>query len=181
MLVVVAATERELAFVRGAETFVCGVGPVDAAASTARLLAERGPRLVLHVGLAGARGIAPPTLVLGSESVYSDVIDPGSQFPRVERVEPDADLLERSRRLLPEAQVLPIATAGRVTGGTGCAVEAMEGFGVLRAAALAGVPALELRAVSNDVDEPDRAAWRFDAALAALEDAVARLVAALGD
>jgi len=179
MLVVVAATERELAFVRGAETFVCGVGPVDAAASTAGLLAERAVEVLLHIGLAGARGIEPPALVLGSESVYSDVIDPGSSFPRVERVEPDAALLERSRRLLPEARVLPIATSGRVTGGTGCPVEAMEGFGVLRACALAGVPAVELRAVSNDVDEPDRGAWRFGDALAALEDAVARLVAGL--
>jgi futalosine hydrolase len=179
MLVVVAATERELAFVRDAETFVCGVGPVDAAASTARLLAERAVEVVLHIGLAGARGIEPPAVVLGSESVYSDVIDPGSSFPRVERVEPDAPLLERSRRLLPEARVLPIATSGRVAGGTGCPVEAMEGFGVLRACALAGVPAVELRAVSNDVDEPDRGAWRFDDALAALEDAVARLVTGL--
>lgn len=185
MLVVVAATERELAFVRGAETFVCGVGPVDAAARTARLLAERpAPRhglSLVHVGLAGARGIEPPALVLGSESVYSDVVDPGSSFPRVERVEPDEDLLRRSRRLLPDAQVLPIATSGRVTGGSGCAVEAMEGFGVLRACALAGVPAVELRAVSNDVGEPDRGAWRFDDALAALDGAVARLVAGLGE
>jgi futalosine hydrolase len=181
MLVVVAATERELAFVRGAETFVCGVGPVDAAAETARLLAKRRPELVLHVGLAGARGIEPPALVLGSESVYSDVIDPRSSFPRVERVEADAGLLERSRRLLPEAHVLPIATSAHVTGGTGCAVEAMEGFGVIRACALAGVPAVELRAISNDVEEPDRAAWRFDDALEVLEDAVARLVPALGE
>ena len=38
-------------------------------------------------------------------------------------------------------------------------VEAMEGFGVLRAAALAGVPALELRAISNMVGEEDRTRW----------------------
>jgi nucleoside phosphorylase len=52
----------------------------------------------------------------------------------------------------------------------------MEGFGVLRAAALAGVPAVELRAISNVVDEPDRSKWRFDDAFAALAAAVARLV-----
>jgi futalosine hydrolase len=181
MLLVVAATERELAFVRGAETFVCGVGPVDAAASTARLLATRAaPGLVVvHVGLAGARGIEPPALVLGSESVYSDAVDAGSTFARVERVEPDGALLARARTVLPEAHVLPIATSGRLTGGTGFEVEAMEGFGVLRACALEGVPAVELRAVSNAVGEPDRAKWRFEAALAALEGAVARLVAAL--
>jgi hypothetical protein len=103
------------------------------------------------------------------------VIDPGSSFPRVGRVEPDAALLARARELLPDALVLPIATSGRVAGGSGCAVEAMEGFGVLRACALAGVAAVELRAVSNDVDEPDRTKWRFDDALAALAGAVERL------
>ena len=62
-------------------------------------------------------------------------------------------------------------------GGTNaCVVEAMEGFAVLRAAALAGVPAVEVRAVSNEIDEPDRARWRFDDALAALEAAVPRLL-----
>jgi len=176
-MLVVAATERELALVRGVETFVCGVGPVDAAAATARVLTARRPDAVLHIGLAGARGIDPPALVLGSESVYSDVIDPGSAFPRVERVEPEAALLARVRAALPDALVLPIATAGRVSGGSGCDVEAMEGFGVLRACALAGVPAVELRAISNDVDEADRAKWRFDDALAALADAVARVLA----
>ena len=73
--------------------------------------------------------------------------------------------------------MLPIATSGRVAGGSGCDVEAMEGFGVLRACALAGVPAVELRAVSNDVGEADRAKWRFDDALALLADAVARALA----
>ena len=43
----------------------------------------------------------------------------------------------------------------------------MEGFAVLRAAALAGVPAVEVRASSNAIDEPDRARWRFDEALRA--------------
>jgi len=179
VLVVVAATERELAFVRGAETFCCGVGPVDAAARTAAELAQRRPAAVLHIGLAGARELEPPALVLGSESVYSDVIDSGSSFPRVERLEPDAALLAAARAALPEAHVLPIGTSGRVGGG-GAEVEAMEGFGVLRACALAGVPAVELRAVSNHVDEADRAKWRFDDTLAALGAAVERLVPALG-
>ena len=175
-MLVVAATERELSNLRGVETLVCGVGPVDAAAATARALAEHRPDAVLHVGLAGARGIEPPALVLGSESVYSDVVDPGSTFPRVDRVHPDAALLARVRAALPDALVLPIATSGRVSGGSGCDVEAMEGFGVLRACALAGVPAVELRAISNDVDEADRAKWSFDEALALLADAVARVV-----
>ena len=44
----------------------------------------------------------------------------------------------------------------------------MEGFAVLRACELAGVPALEVRAVVNEITEPDRALWRFDDGLALL-------------
>ena len=176
-MLVVAATERELALVEGVDTLCCGIGPVEAALLTARALAASPREAVLQVGIAGARGIEPPAIVLGSESVYCDVVDPSSTLPRIERVAPDADLLARARAALPEAHVLPIATAGKVGAGTGFQVEAMEGFGVLRACALAGVPALELRAISNAPDETDRSAWRFDEAFAALADAVARVVA----
>ena len=55
----------------------------------------------------------------------------------------------------------------------------MEGFAVLRASALAGVPAVEVRAISNAVDEPDRGRWQFDDALAALAEAIPRLLAEL--
>jgi hypothetical protein len=91
------------------------------------------------------------------------------------RIEPDAQLLARVRAALPDAHVLPIGTSAHVGGASACEVEAMEGFAVLRACALAGVPAVELRAVSNAIDEPDRAKWRFDDALAALADALDRL------
>lgn len=178
MLLVVAATEAELRGA-GAAGLVCGIGPVESALATARALAERPPDALLHVGIAGARGIEPPALVLGSESVYCDVIDPAFTMARVEHVAPDAELLAAARAALPEARVLPIATSGRVGGGAGYEVEAMEGFGVLRAAALAGVPAVELRAVSNAVGEPDRSAWRIDDALDALAAAVERVVAVL--
>jgi nucleoside phosphorylase len=176
---VVAATERELDFVDGAETLCTGIGPVEAALATARRLADGRPSAILHIGLAGARTLDPPALVLGEAAVYCDVIDPESKLPRVERLEPDLELLAAARLALPEAHVLPIATAGKVGGGSSCEVEAMEGFGVLRAAALAGVPAVELRAVSNAVAESDRARWRIDDALAALREAVPRLLEAL--
>ena len=175
VLLVVAATERELALLDGLETFCCGIGPVEAALQTARALQERRPDAVVHAGIAGSRSLEPPALVLGSEAVYSDMIDPASTLPRVERVRPDAALLERARASLPEARVLPIATCGKVGGGTGFDVEAMEGFGVLRACELAGVPAVELRAISNSPDESDRARWRFDEAFAALAEALQRL------
>jgi futalosine hydrolase len=51
----------------------------------------------------------------------------------------------------------------------------MEGFGVLRACELAGVPVVELRSISNSPDEADRTRWRFDDAFAALAEALERL------
>jgi nucleoside phosphorylase len=176
VLLVVAATERELAFGDGVETLCCGIGPVEAALQTSRALERMRPEAVLHVGIAGARSVEPPALVIGSESVYCDTLDPGFTLERVERIRPDAGLLAAVRAALPEALVLPIATSGRVGGGSECDVEAMEGFGVLRAAALAGIPAIELRAVSNAVGEPDRTKWRIDDALAMLAEAVPKLL-----
>ena len=175
----IAATERELELVEGAETLCCGIGPVEAALATARALAQRTPTAILHIGIAGARVLTPPALVLGTGSVYCDLVDSASMLPRIERVEPDATLLAAARRALPEAHALAIATSAAVGGGTSCEVEAMEGFGVLRAATLAGVPAVELRAISNDVGEVDRSRWRIDEALAALRTAVPVLLEAL--
>ena len=172
MLLVVAATQRELEGAGAAESLACGIGPVEAAASTARALADRLPDAVLHVGVAGARGIPTGTIVIGSAAIYEDARGPLVH----QRVEPDPDLLAAARRALPDARVLPIGTSARVGGTSDCQVEGMEGFSVLRAAALTGVPALELRAVSNDIDEADRSRWRLDDALVALADAVRTLL-----
>jgi nucleoside phosphorylase len=176
MILVVAATGRELEGADGAPTLACGIGPVDAAAATARALAEQRPDGVLHVGIAGARGISVPQLVIGSESLYEDAA--GGALVR-SRAEPDPGFIRAARRALPDAHVLPIGTSARVGGTSGCTVEAMEGFAVLRAAQLAEVPAVEIRAVSNDIDEADRARWRFDEALAALRAALPKLLAEL--
>ncbi len=179
MLLVVAATDRELAFLSGPQTLCCGVGPVEAAVTTARALAGATPDAVLHIGVAGAKALEPPALVIGTEARYVDLEDALSLVPRVVTTSPDAALLEAAKRALPEARALPIATSARVGGdGTDCEVEAMEGFAVLRAAELAGVPALEVRAISNRIAD-DRALWRIDAALAVLAEAIPRLVAEL--
>jgi futalosine hydrolase len=179
VILVVAATARELEGIE-ADSIVCGIGPVEAAAATARALTGRLPAAVLHVGIAGARGIAPPAIVLGSEAIYCDLPDElAARFSLVKRVEPAPKLLATGSATLPEALVRPIATSARVGGGTGYDVEAMEGFAVLRAAQLAGVPALELRAIANDPDEPDRGKWQFAEAFAALAAATERLLEAL--
>lgn len=176
MILVVAATERELGGVDGAETLCCGIGPVEAGLATARALAERRPAAVLHIGIAGAPELEAGTVVIGEEAVYCDIVGAASTLPRVERVRPDAALVEAARRAVPSARVLPIATCGRVGGGSECEVEAMEGFAVLRAAELAGVPAVEVRTISNRPGDADRGLWRIEDALARLREIVPPLV-----
>ena len=176
MILVVAATERELALVDGAETLCCGIGPVEAAISTANALAERGPDAVLHVGIAGAPELEPETVVIGTEARYCDIADAASTLPRVERAAPSPELVEAARRALPDAQLLPITTCGRVGGAGKCEVEAMEGFGVLRAAQVAAVPAVEVRVISNRPAETDRALWRIEEAIARLGEIVPPLL-----
>jgi nucleoside phosphorylase len=171
-VLLVAATEIELCDHPG---FACGVGPVEAAATTAHRLALDPPGAVLHVGIAGARGITPGGLVIGSEAIYCDI---SAEIPVVDRLEPDAQLLESLRAAVPEALSLPIGTSAAVGGATDVRVEGMEGFAILRASALAGVPAIEVRAVSNEISEGDRSRWRIGRALEALADALPRMLAA---
>jgi nucleoside phosphorylase len=177
-MLVIAATREELALVEGAETFCCGIGPVEAALSTAGAIHTRRPDAILHIGIAGARAIEPGGLVLGREAIYCDL--PGrAGGPTKTHEVPDPGLLAAASAALPGAHVLTIGTSARMGGAHDRAeVEAMEGFGVLRAAADARVPAVELRAISNTFDG-DRASWRIDDALAALAHAVAAILEAV--
>lgn len=176
-VLVVAATDRELAAADGWTVLRSGVGPVDAAAAVAAAIAHRRPRVVLHVGIAGARqqsGLEPPAVVVGIESIYCDLAVPERWAPR--RLVTAPALVDAVCRAVPAASRQIIGTSGRVGATAGCAVEAMEGFAVLRAAALAGVPAVEVRTIANAVEEPDRAKWRFDEAFDAIRAVTPALV-----
>lgn len=174
-ILVIAATEPELC---GHPGRVCGVGPVEAAAATARVLATDPVAAILHVGVAGARrdsGIAVGSLVVGSEARYEDLATARRLSP--DRVAADRRLVDALCRDL-ATTALVIGTSARVGGSAECAVEAMEGFGVLRAAELADVPAVEVRAISNHVEDT-RADWRIDDALTVLAQALPGLIASI--
>jgi nucleoside phosphorylase len=175
-LLLVAATELELCDRDG---LVCGIGPVEAAIATAARLAEDRPGAVLHVGVAGGRRLTPGTLVFGTEAAYLDI---AAGIPVVDRVEPDPRLLAALRSAFPDTVALPIATSATVRSGPAehdFRVEAMEGFGVLRACELASVPAVEVRAISNDIGEGDRERWMIQRGLEVLGAAMPRLLEAL--
>jgi nucleoside phosphorylase len=173
-VLLIAATDIELCEHDG---FACGVGPVEAAAATARELALRSPVAVVHVGIAGGRGITPGAVVIGTESVYCDI---AAEIPVVDHALPDSALLDAVRAALPDALALPIGTSAAVGGTeTGLRVEAMEGFAVLRACAQAEIPAIELRAISNEITEADRGRWRIGRAIEALAEAIPPVLAAV--
>ena len=179
MILVVGAIGQELAGARDrARLLICGIGPVEAAIATAKEIVRERPRAILNVGLAGARrgsGIGLLDVVVGSEAVYCDL------FPRfsTNRLTPDAGLLQAARDALPEARFLPVGTTASVGGSSEVEVEAMEGFSVMRAAQLSAIPALELRVISNEVEEPSRASWRIDDGLWVLAGATRRLLEAI--
>ena len=135
------------------------------------------PAAVLHIGIAGtrrARALPPATLVIGIEARYHDLSVPAHLAPNIVVAPPV--LLAAAARAFPEAPRLAIGTSGRIGGTTDTDVEAMEGFAVLRAAQLAGVPAIEVRVISNEIEEEDRRLWHFEAAFAAVRAATPRLV-----
>jgi futalosine nucleosidase len=168
-------------------TVDAGVGVANAAATTAAVLAERPYAAVLSVGIAGGLGVPAGGLVLGTASVAADLgADSPDGFLSLDdlglgssTLECDPDLTDRLATRLPDAVRGTILTVSTVTGTAaradwlrtrhpGAVAEAMEGFGVATAAARAGVPFAEVRAISNAVGPRDRQAWRIDDALTAL-------------
>jgi futalosine hydrolase len=204
-LLVVTAVQAEADAVRaGADpdhvvVEAVGVGPAEAAAGTARILAQGRYRAVISAGIAGGfpGRAAVGATVIGARSIAADLgaESPDGFLPVEElgfgrsRVDSDPALVKALSALLPEAIVGDVLTLATVTGTAGTAVrladrfpeavaEAMEGFGV--AVAAGDLPFAELRAISNPVGPRDRAAWRLKEAFAALSTASGALWTACG-
>lgn len=182
----------------GAGPAAAAAAAAFALASTQPLSSTQPPSSTRHpyglVVSAGIGGGFAPAAPLGSLVVASDIVaaDLGAETP--DGFAPVTALgFGRDRFTPPPALVREVASATGAAPGpvltvstvTGTAdrtaallaahpdalAEAMEGFGVAEAAERAGVPVLELRAISNTVGPRDRAAWRIGDALAALTEA----------
>ncbi len=199
---------RALAEAPARDVLAVGVGPAAAAAGTATALARAAAEgrpfgLVVSAGIGGGfpSGL-PPAAPVGSLVVADEitVADLGAETP--DGFAPVTELgfgavthrpppsLVREVAEACGAATGTVLTVSTVTGSAERAAglrlrhpralaEAMEGFGVAEAAALHGLPVLEVRAVSNPVGPRDRAAWRIGDALSALSDAFGKFAPVL--
>ncbi|MEU7583632.1 futalosine hydrolase [Streptomyces sp. NPDC041068] len=198
------AVARGLPAGSGVDVVTVGVGPAAAAAATALHLGvaaqhDQAYDLVISAGIGG--GFAPDA-PLGSVVVADEitVADLGAETP--EGFAPVTELGFGAVTHRPPLSLVrdvagacgaargTVLTVSTVTGSAERAAElrlrhpralaeAMEGFGVAEAAALHGLPVLEVRAVSNAVGPRDRAAWRIGDALTALSDAFGKFAPVL--
>jgi futalosine hydrolase len=173
-----------------------GIGPVEAALATARAIVEMRPSLVLNAGIAGAfRGAAVPgeVVAVGHETLVELALEGGGEpdLPEGLRLEREASsdpaLLKTAAAAgLRSARGITVATitatgarAAALRQSAGADVESMEGFAVLRAAALAGVPAIEIRGISNYVGDRASSEWDFEAGARATARGLAAFFGAL--
>ncbi|MCM3079960.1 MULTISPECIES: futalosine hydrolase [Brevibacillus] len=182
------------------EVIIGGVGPMSAAARTARELASQPYDLVVCAGICGGFvGRADVgSIVVASEIICADL---GAETPDgymsvdelgfgSARISVDSDLSGSLTAAVKKAGIpavcAPVLTLSTVTGTAQttaellarvptAAAEAMEGFGVATAALDFGLPIVELRAVSNAIGPRDKSAWRIKEALSALEQASSAL------
>lgn len=182
------------------DVIVTGVGKVNAGGAVAKFLDPARHSATISVGIAGALPCAasPPlgSIVVASTSVYADegletpdgFLDCASiGFPigpfDGNSIPAHPELLSCLRGLAD--LVGPIATistcsgtdalASQVSTRTLALAEAMEGAAVAHIAARLGVPAAELRIISNTTGARPRQRWDLKGALARLETVIGRL------
>jgi futalosine hydrolase len=181
------AVDAELRFWKSrpdVETLVTGVGPIEAATAIAAALASRKYDLLVNAGIAGVFGEAAQIgdgVVVSTDTMAID-LENGEVIPlpngerTIEEVHSDPALVTsleaagfQALRGITVARVTASeATAARLAR-SGAQVETMEGFAALRAAARAGVPAIEIRGISNRCGDRARSGWNFPAGMSGLE------------
>ena len=164
-IVVVIPTERESALFtpRGIRLVHCGVGMAECAAATARLLAEERPDLVILAGIAGSytddlevgETVAVATETVADLGRYSGKADgcTGGAFTPLFQKTYAAPLLPEGFRAV-RSNTVDMAGGVLLASGTIVAeIENMEGAAFLAVCAAMGIPAMEVRTVSNRVGE----------------------------
>ena len=199
MILIACAVGKELEFFKPqphVEMLVTGIGPVESAAAVSRALAQSTYDLVISAGIAGAFDGAAEIgegVVVADEFLQLDletnaplslpeglrVIDrAGSDLVLVDRL---VELGFRSVRGVTVTRVTATDGTASTLAALGVGVETMEGFAVLRAAEIAGVPAVEVRGISNIVCDRARSRWDFAAGVRGAETILNAMLSLLGN
>lgn len=173
-----------------------GVGPVNAAHAVTVAILHDKPAAIVVCGAGGAypsSGLRIGDVVSAEVECYGDLgaASPGGfldmkalGFPVVESPRLYNDL---PMQLFPTERCMKFVTVSTCTGTdataraietrTGGAVENMEGAAVVHVAHLHGIPAGEVRGISNIVTDRDPAAWRLEDAAVAAQEALLAWIA----
>ncbi|HEV3049671.1 MAG TPA: futalosine hydrolase [Longimicrobium sp.] len=137
----------------------------------------------------GDEGVQTPSGWMGTEGIGIPLWQ--GERPLFNEFALDAALVERARAVLSAAgfdvRTGPFVTVSNCSGSAvlgqmmaerfpGALCEGMEGAALAHVAAIYGVPLLELRAVSNLVEDRDMSRWRIREAAVAAQEAVRALV-----
>jgi len=175
-----------------------GVGAVNAAIALTSYLERQRPDRILVCGIGGAypdSGLAPGEVVCAETECYGDLGAASPEgfldmralgFPLVAAPEPIFNVFPL--QLFPSARRARFVTVNTCTGSEevaremvtrtdGGAVESMEGAAIAHVAAIYGIPAGEIRGISNIAGRRDRAAWRVKEAATAAQEALLQWVA----
>lgn len=192
-LIVCAATELESSLLLAhVPVLVTGVGAVNAALSLTRFLEREGAKAVIVCGIGGAypgSGLVVGDVVCAVSECYGDLgaNSPGGfldmealGFPVIAGPPAIYNILpleifpcERRGRFVTVNTCTgdndaALALAGRTDGH----VENMEGAAIAHVARLYGIPAGEIRGISNPVGNRDRAAWKVKEAAVNVQEAL---------
>lgn len=192
-LLVCVATEMEGALLQGrVPVLVTGIGAVNAAIALTRHLEREGARSVISCGIAGAYPLAFEELGLGGvvcaeSECYGDLgahsaggfLDLRAMgFPLI-----GGDVFnDLPMGVFPAERRAKFVTVNGCSGDdagalamaarTGGSVENMEGAAIAHVAMMYGIPAGEIRGISNRAGNRDRGAWRVRAAAEAAQRAL---------
>ena len=173
------------------DLLITGVGKANATGAVMAAAASRQYSSVVNLGIGGALPRTPAPLpigqvVLGTQAHFADegVQTPGGFLPLAQlgfacglegtdAVKPDPTLLEQLEACADARGGIATVSvcsgtdelARQIADRTGAIAEGMEGAGVLLAAARLGIPAAELRVISNTTGDRTRQVWDIKTAM----------------
>lgn len=162
----------------------CGIGPVNAAIVTQKLISEYSVKQLIHTGIAGglAAELETQSVILGESLTYHDfshdILEAFS--PYLSEFKSDPDMLAVALRALPEEMhvhvgrivtgnsfVASTAAKEQIIANVGGLCVDMESAAVAHTATVNGIPFLVVRAVSDMADEAADATYDDNKSLSA--------------